>query len=248
VSLSAALILTGLIFLAALLYSSVGFAGASGYLAAMALFGLAPEVMRPTALTLNIFVAVIATTKFYRAGAFSWRLFWPLAATSVPLALLGGMISLPSMLYNPVVGVALLCAAWMSLRRAPSRSRANPKAPPAVTAALAGSAIGFLAGLTGVGGGIFLAPVLLLSGWAEARVVAGISAAFILVNSAAGLAGVLSMSLRLPAELPFWTAAAVIGGFLGSELGSRHLGNTTLQRVLAVVLAIAGVKMVLAAW
>jgi len=244
----AALVLTALIFLAALLYSSVGFAGASGYLAAMALFGLAPEVMRPTALTLNIFVAVIATIKFYRAGAFSWRLFWPLAATSVPLAFVGGLIALPSELYNPVVGVALLYAAWMSLRRTPSQDQADPKAPSLVITALAGSAIGFLAGLTGVGGGIFLAPVLILSGWAEARIVAGIAAAFILVNSAAGLLGVLSMSLQLPEELPLLAAAAVIGGFIGSEVGSKHLGNVAIQRVLAVVLAIAGVKMVFAVW
>jgi uncharacterized membrane protein YfcA len=244
----AALVLTALIFLAALLYSSVGFAGASGYLAAMALFGLAPEVMRPTALTLNIFVAVIATIKFYRAGAFSWKLFWPLAVTSVPFAFVGGLIALPSELYNPVVGFALLYAAWMSLRRTPSQDQADLKAPPLVITALTGSAIGLLAGLTGVGGGIFLAPVLILSGWAEARIVAGIAAAFILVNSAAGLLGVLSMSPQLPTELPLWAAAAVIGGFIGSEVGSKHLGNVAIQRVLAVVLAIAGVKMVFAVW
>lgn len=245
---SQAVLLTTLIFLAALLYSSVGFAGASGYLAAMALFGLAPEVMRPTALTLNIFVAVIATIKFQRAGAFSWKLFWPLAATSVPLAYVGGLIALPSELYNPVVGAALLYAAWMSLRRAPNQDQVDPKAPSIVITALAGSAIGFLAGLTGVGGGIFLAPLLILSGWAEARIVAGIAAAFILVNSAAGLFGVLSISLQLPEELPLFAAAAVIGGFIGSEVGSKHLGNVAIQRVLAVVLAIAGVKMVFAIW
>jgi uncharacterized membrane protein YfcA len=239
------LVLTALIFLAALLYSSVGFAGASGYLAAMALFGLAPEVMRPTALTLNIFVAVIATTKFYRAGAFSWKLFWPLAVTSVPLAFVGGLIALPAALYNPVVGLALLCASWMSFRRSSRADRAKVKAPSTVIIAMAGSALGLLAGLTGVGGGIFLAPLLLLAGWAEARVVAGIAAAFILVNSAAGLLGVLSMSMHLPAELPYWAVAAVVGGFLGSELGSRHLGNVALQRILALVLAIAGLKMVL---
>ncbi len=238
------LILTALIFLAALLYSSVGFAGASGYLAAMALFGLAPEVMRPTALTLNIFVALIATTKFYRAGAFSWKLFWPLAVTSVPFAFVGGLIALPGELYNPVVGFALLYAAWMSLRRAPCVDQADPKAPPLLITALAGSAIGLLAGLTGIGGGILLAPLLILGGWAKARIVAGIAAAFILVNSAAGLLGVLSMSMQLPEELPLWTAAAVIGGFIGSELGSRHLGDVAIQRILAVVLAIAGLKMV----
>ena len=242
------MILTALIFVAALLYSSVGFAGASGYLAAMALFGLAPEVMRPTALTLNIFVAVIATTKFYRAGAFSWRLFWPLAVTSVPFAFVGGLIALPSELYNPVVGFALLYAAWMSLRRTRRAEQADVKAPPLMITALTGSAIGLLAGLTGVGGGIFLAPLLILSGWAEARIVAGIAAAFILVNSAAGLLGVLSMSLQLPEELPLWAAAAVIGGFIGSEVGSKHLGNAAIQRVLALVLAIAGVKMVFTLW
>jgi len=238
-------VLTALIFAAALLYSAVGFAGGSGYLAAMALFGVAPTVMRPAALTLNIFVASIATVRYYRAGAFSWRVFWPFAVASVPFAFVGGWLTLPGGVYRPAVGGVLVYAAWLCLRRSASAGEVEPRQPRLEVMALAGAAIGFLAGLTGVGGGIFLSPLIILAGWAEARVVSGIAAAFILVNSAAGLLGMLSRAMVLPAQLPWWTVAAVVGGLLGSELGSRHLSNTTIQRVLAVVLAAAGLRMVL---
>ena len=237
--------LTALILAAALLYSAVGFAGGSGYLAAMALFGVTPTVMRPAALCLNVFVAAIAAIKYYRVGAFSWGLFWPFAAASVPLAFIGGSLTLPRDVYRPVVGAALVYAAWLCLSRSvaagePRVRRARPE-----VMALAGGSIGFLAGLTGVGGGIFLSPLILLAKWAEPRVVSGIAASFILVNSAAGLLGMLAQSMALPAQLPLWTAAAVVGGWLGSELGSRHLSNTMIQRLLAVILAVAGLRMAL---
>ena len=239
------IMLAVVIFASALLYSAVGFAGGSGYLAAMALFGVAPLVMKPTALTLNIFVAAIATAKYYRAGAFSWRVFWPFAVASVPFAFVGGSLTLPGGVYRPVVGVALLYAAWLCLRRSTDQRELETRQPRFQVMAGAGAAIGFLAGLTGVGGGIFLSPLILLAAWAEARVVSGIAAAFILVNSAAGLLGMLSRSLVLPPQLPLWTAAAVAGGLLGSELGSRHLSNKMIQRLLAVILAAAGLRMAL---
>ncbi|MDP2794594.1 MAG: sulfite exporter TauE/SafE family protein [Sulfurisoma sp.] len=241
-----ALALAALIFAAALLYSSVGHAGASGYLMAMALFGLAPAVMRPTALTLNILVAIIATWKFWRAGRFSWPLFWPLALTSIPGAYIGGLVQLPGAWYRPLLGAVLLYAAWHFLRQ--PESDARPLKPMPRAAALAsGAGIGLLSGLTGVGGGIFLSPLLLMAGWGHMREVSGVAAAFILVNSVSGLLGVIAnapaLHQVLPEALPLWALAAVAGGWIGAEYGSRRLKSEILQRLLAAVLAIAGVKM-----
>jgi uncharacterized membrane protein YfcA len=238
-----------LILLAAALYSSVGHGGASGYLAAMALFGLAPAQMKPTALCLNILVASIATIRFYRAGCFSWSIFWPFAIASVPLAFVGGAITLPTTIYKQIVGLTLLYAAFRLFlftqakakdAAAPAATRTAPLSP----AILLGALVGFLSGLTGVGGGIFLSPLLLLTGWADTRRTAGVSAAFILVNSIAGLLGNFTNLQMLPQALPFYALAAVIGGLVGSEFGSRRLANVTIRRLLAVVLVVAGVKMI----
>lgn len=238
------LLLAALILAAALLYSSVGHGGASGYLAAMALFGVAPAVMKPTALALNVLVSLIATIRFYRVGAFSWPLFLPLILASVPLAYLGGVLTLPPHFYRPVVGVVLLYAAWRFFLTASKTDYELVK--PSLPVLLAtGSALGFLSGLTGVGGGIFLSPLLLLLRWAPIKTISGISAAFILANSVAGLLGVLSHSPSLPSALPLWAVAAVVGGLVGAEFGSRRLGNAMIQKLLAAVLVIAGLKMVL---
>lgn len=240
-------VLALLIFIAALLYSSVGHAGASAYLAAMALLGVAPAVMKPTALALNILVAVVAFTKFYRSGAFSWTLLWPFALASVPFAWLGGWITLPTHFYKPLVGAVLIYAAWYSFRSA-QRSEAVPVgAPPIFLRLVVGAALGFLSGLTGVGGGIFLSPLLLLLGWAPIKVISGVSAAFILVNSIAGLLGVMQSPITLPPALPWWAVAAVAGGLIGAEYGSRRLANPVIKKLLALVLAIAGAKMILTA-
>jgi hypothetical protein len=238
-------LLAVLILLAALLYSSVGHAGASGYLAAMALFGLAPEVMKPAALSLNILVATIATYKFQRAGAFSWPLFWPFALASIPSAYLGGWLTLPGHLYKPLVGAILIYAAWYSFRTA--RHSSTVVAAPVALRILAGAVLGFLSGLTGVGGGIFLSPLLVWCRWAEVRVISGVAAAFILVNSIAGLLGVMRTAVSLPAGLPFWAVAALLGGLIGAEYGSRRFGNPTIKQLLALVLGIAGAKMILTA-
>ena len=233
-----------LILLAAVLYSSVGHAGASGYLAAMALVGVAPGVMKPTALVLNILVAVIATVKFYRVGAFSWRLFWPFAVASMPFAYLGGTLTLPGHVYKPLVGAVLVYAAWWSFRTAHRSAYTIEARPNVIVLVAAGAALGLLSGLTGVGGGIFLSPLLLLLRWAEVRVISGIAAAFILVNSVAGLLGVLAKSPSLPPALPYWAVAAIVGGFIGAEFGSRRLPNPTIRKLLALVLLIAGAKMI----
>ena len=228
----------------ALLYSSVGHGGGSGYLAAMALAGVAPEVMRPTALTLNVLVAGIATLQFYRAGYFSWRTFLPFAAASVPLAFVGGMIHLPTTIYKPLVGLVLLFAAYRLWLDAREKSAAAPEMPPTYVAISLGAGIGLLSGLTGVGGGIFLSPLLLLMNWAEVRRTAAVSAAFVLVNSIAGLAGNVVSVRRLPGAIFAWGVAAVVGAVVGSELGRRRLATLTLRRLLSVVLIIAGLKLI----
>jgi hypothetical protein len=237
--------LTLLILAAALLYSSVGHAGASGYLASMALFGLAPEVMKPTALSLNILVAIIATIKFYRAGWFSWPVFWPFAAASIPFAFLGGIISLPGSVYKPVVGLVLFYAAFRLAATAKKGDIEGKRKVSFYLCLFIGAGIGFMSGLTGVGGGIFLSPLLLLTGWAETKETAGVSAAFILVNSIAGLMGHLSSVMTLPRAIPLWAAAAVAGGWIGASYGSRKLAGSSLKLLLAVVLVIAGLKMML---
>lgn len=237
--------LASLIFVAAALYSSVGHGGASGYLAAMALFGMTPAVMKPTALVLNIIVAAIATFKFTAAGCFDRSLFWRFAIGSVPCAFLGGTISIPSQFYRPIVGIVLLYAAGKlafptnSLKPLEGRTGANW-----ISISL-GMAIGLLSGLTGVGGGIFLSPLLLLMGWATVKQSAGVSAAFILVNSIAGLLGYLTKFPTLPSSLWLWSIAAALGGWLGAEYGSQRIGSKSLQRLLAMVLVIAGVKLIL---
>lgn len=236
-------LLAALVLVVALLYASVGHGGASGYLAVMALLGLAPAFMRPTALALNILVAGLATYHFARAGFFSWRLFWPFAVTSVPLAALGGALALPDPLYKRLVGAALLVAA-LHLFRTAARAPEPGVRPPRWWVALAvGAGLGLLSGLTGVGGGIFLSPLLLMAGWAGVRETAAASAVFILVNSVAGLAGLAAAGGALPGtEIAALAATAAAGGWAGARLGSGHLARPTIRRLLALVLVLAGIK------
>jgi uncharacterized membrane protein YfcA len=231
-------------FIVALLYASVGSGGGSGYLAAMSLVGISPEVMRPTALTLNILVSSIGTWKFMRAGHFSARIFWPIAAMSIPFAFVGGRVTLPTEFYRQLVGLILLYAAVRLYRSTSGDSLPTVRPLPIGVAMLVGAAIGLLSGLIGIGGGIFLSPLILLAGWADTRKTLGISAAFVLVNSISGLLGLLSQVNTMPQGLPFWIAAAVIGGWIGAEYGSKRFSPTLLRRLLAIVLVIAGVKMI----
>lgn len=240
------LLLPALIFAAALLYSSVGLAGASGYLAAMALCGVAPAAMKPAAVTLSVLVATIATVRFYRAGCFSMALFRPFAAASIPFAFIGGAVTLPGPVYKPVVGVVLLFGAVRLIRIPEKVAEPEPvRKVPLPFALASGSAIGLLSGLIGMGGGIFLSPLLLFLGWAETRESAGVTAAFSLVNSLAVLAGLFAGYGVLPKAVPLWAVAAVSGGIIGSGLGSRRLGSATLRWLLAAVLVIAGLKLIL---
>ncbi|MDQ2745807.1 MAG: sulfite exporter TauE/SafE family protein [Acidobacteriota bacterium] len=230
------------LFLVAVLYSSVGHGGASGYLAVMALLSISSEVTRPTALVLNLFVASIAFIQFYRTGNFDWKIFLPFAAASVPLAFVGGMIHLPTTVYKIILGLTLMFAA---IRLAINiKKTREPHAPPVWICLVIGAILGLVSGLVGVGGGIFLTPILLLMNWTETKKAAGISALFILVNSISGLLGNRAQVLELPPTVWIWITAAVIGGIIGSTLGSFRFNSLTLRRVLAFSLLIAGVKLI----
>ncbi|MFZ0106054.1 MAG: sulfite exporter TauE/SafE family protein [Thiobacillus sp.] len=233
-------------FAGALLYASVGHGGASAYLAIMALAGLAPAEMRPIALMLNVVVATIGTYKYVRAGCFDARLLGWFAVFSLPLAYVGGSLSLPDAWFKPVVGVVLLFAAWRMLSPAMVVNDTQARRAPFAGIAISGSAMGFLSGLTGVGGGIFLSPLVLLLGWASTRVTSGVAAAFILLNSLAGLAGFFTHgSLPQTAALPWWALAVAAGGWVGAEIGSRRIAPSWIRKLLALVLAIAGSKLAL---
>jgi uncharacterized membrane protein YfcA len=242
---SETLIIAVLFFAGAALYASVGHAGASAYLAVMGLYNFAPSVMKPTALALNILVAAVATLKFYRAGLFSWRLFWPFAVASVPAAFFGGATTLPAHWYKVVVGVVLLYASVWMFRSSLKPLKIAAHAPPLGAAIVAGLAIGFLSGLTGVGGGIFLSPLMLYMGWAETRATSGVAAPFILVNSIAGLLGHFSSVAQLPPNIPIWGIAVVLGGWIGASYGSKRAPAPVLRQLLALVLIVASTKLIL---
>jgi uncharacterized membrane protein YfcA len=239
--------LSGLIFLVAVLYSSVGHGGASGYIAAMALFGIAPAVMRPTALVLNVLVSSMGTYRLHRAGLVNWHALVRLSAASVPAAFIGGMIQLPGDWYRSLVGIVLAAAA-IRLFVDPREARAAQPTitPPLLPALITGGGIGLLSGLTGVGGGIFLSPFLVLFGWAGARQTSGITAPFILVNSLAGLAGNIVAVRTVPEEMIYFAGAALLGALIGTQLGIRWLSPRILLRVLAAVLIIAAAKFLFA--
>jgi len=228
----------------AFLYSSVGHAGASGYIAVMTLVGIAPTTIRPVALSLNICVACLTTWQFWRAGHFSWRLFWPFMVLSIPAAYLGGYLKLPPAVLEFVLGAVLLFSAWRLVTKPIADSEAVPPRLPVAIAA--GAVLGFMAGLTGTGGGIFLTPLLLLMKWSKTKTAAAVSALFILVNSISGLVGNIASTREIPSFAGVLAVAAITGGAVGSYLGSRRFPQTTIKRLLACVLLVAGVKLFLA--
>jgi uncharacterized membrane protein YfcA len=228
----------------AILYSSVGHGGASGYIAVLALFSLAPASFKPTALVLNILVSSIAIFSFARAGHFSWRLFWPFAAASIPCSFIGGYLALPDHLYKPLVGVILLFSAWRLFHLTEyADAEMEIRQPSAPVALGCGALLGLLSGLTGVGGGIFLSPLLLLLKWGRVREVSAVAALFILVNSISGLLGHLSSLQAIPRFAPLLAVAAFIGGSIGAFFGARRLPIATVVKSLAFVLSIAGFKL-----
>ena len=230
--------------LAAALYSTVGHGGASAYLAIMAIFAVAPETMRPTALALNLIVAGLGSWRYWRAGQTNLKLLLMFAATAVPAAFIGGGIKIAPEIYRPLVG-ALLWVAALRLFWQPSQLAQREIRPVSATVALPiGALLGLLAGLTGTGGGIFLSPLIILFGWEDARRTSGVVAGFILVNSIAGLAGNVASVRSLPAELPFFAGAVVLGALAGTWLGIGRLPKPRLLQGLGLVLVIAGAKLI----
>jgi uncharacterized membrane protein YfcA len=236
----------------AILYASVGHAGATGYIAVMGLLGLAPEVIRPTALVLNLVVAAIGTVQFVRAGHFRRDLFLPLGLASVPAAAIGGAWSLPTAAFEGVLGLVLAFSAVrivsevLGIRAAAGLTSEHPTAVGRLSMPLLaaiGAGLGLASGLTGTGGGVFLTPLLLALGVATTRQVAAVSVVFIFVNSAAGLGGWLAGGRSLAAIDPWVVAAAAAGGLVGSQLGAFKLPVRWLRLLMAVVLAVASVKL-----
>lgn len=232
------------IAIVAFLYSSVGHAGASGYIAVMTLFGLTAAVIKPASLVLNILVASLTAWQFWRAGHFSWKLFWPFAVLSVPLAFVGGYINLPTHVFKILVGVVLLYSAVRFLTE--TKSDQETQEPSKAVAISTGAGLGLLSGLTGTGGGIFLTPILIFMRWAKTKTASAVSALFILVNSISGLLGNISGTKQLPLFALPLAAAAVSGGAVGSYLGSRQFSPDFLKKLLAIVLGIAGFKLIFA--
>lgn len=237
----------GAIFLIiASVYASVGQAGASGYIAAMALLGFAPLVMKTTALALNILVAGIGTIFFLKAGRLSWHNAYPFALLGFPFSLLGGAIQLPEQIFYPVVGTVLVLSALQMARSALRKQAAvttDQIAPPFYAAVATGAVIGFASGTTGTGGGVFLAPVILAMNWGTARQPAATTAVYNLMNSAAALLGAYAHWDQLPAPLPWWIASVALGGIVGALIGSRYLSDRWLRGALALLLLVSGLKL-----
>lgn len=232
----------GFVFLMAILYSSVGHGGASGYLALMAIFNFSPEFMRPSALVLNIFVSSIAFFSYYKNNHFRLKLLLPFILTSVPFAFLGGAITVNPKIYKIILGIFLLIAITRILYR-PKNKTNDIKYVNKYAAYLIGAFLGFFSGLIGIGGGIILSPILILLKWATIKETAAVSAAFILVNSVSGLIGQFSQGIKLAPEIGFMVAAAVVGGVIGSYLGSFKISDKVLKYALSVVLTFASVKL-----
>ena len=232
--------------LIALVYAAVGQAGASGYLAVMALAGFAAPAMKTTALALNLVVATIGALLFLRAGRLSWRNVWPLAALGFPFSLLGGAIQLPESIYYPAVGGVLVLSAIQMARSALRRSvsASEPTVTPPFAMALAtGAVIGFVSGTTGTGGGVFLAPVILSMNWGTTRQTAATTAVYNLMNSGAALIGAHAWWDQIPGALPWWLMAVATGGSIGAFAGSRYLSDRWLRAILALLLLVSGLKL-----
>jgi uncharacterized membrane protein YfcA len=234
--------LTIAVLLIAFLYASVGHAGASGYIAVMTLFAIGPDVIKPTALVLNILVASIGTWQFARAGHFRWEMFWPFAVLAIPAAFLGGYLNMPAHIFKIVIGVVLLLSAVRFLWDPREAAETYPPSPR--VALIVGGLLGLFAGLTGTGGGIFLTPLMILMRWAPTKTAAATSVVFILCNSIAGLLGNLSATRSFPTFALVLAAAAVLGGAAGSYLGSQRFSPVLIKRLLAAVLLIAGLKLI----
>lgn len=231
-----------LLFFVALLYASVGHGGASGYLALMAIFSIAPDVMKPTALLLNLFVSLTSFVQFYRGGYFRIKLFLPFALASVPFAFIGGMIAVDATVYRQVLGWLLLLPVIRFLFFSDIQVKEQEKYS-IIPAVAIGAGIGFLSGLIGIGGGIILSPVILLLRWANMKETAAVSALFIFVNSLSGLAGQFTKGIQFTTGMYVYVIIAFAGGLAGAYIGSIRLKQGALKYMLAGVLLIASIKL-----
>ncbi len=229
-----------LLAIMAFLYASVGHGGASGYLAVMALFAIAPPLMKQTALLLNLGVSLMSFIAFYRQGYFKWSLFWPFALGSIPAAYLGARIPLTDSTYKQMLGACLFLAV---IRMVVSLKESSARSLPVFSGILAGALIGLLSGMIGIGGGIILSPLLLLFRWASLKEAAAVSALFIFVNSVAGLAGLKTWIPLDQSQMIYWLVASLMGGFLGARWGAGMASNTKVKWILALVLVIASLKL-----
>lgn len=232
-----------LLFVVAMLYSSVGHGGASGYLALMAVYAFSPEVMKPTALILNLFVSLISFIQFYRGEHFKWKIFLPLAIASIPLAFIGGLITMEESLYKRILGILLFIPVirFLFFANIPDEELRKSNLPLSI---LIGSLIGLVSGLIGIGGGIILSPILLLLKWTNQKQTAAISALFIFVNSLSGLAGQLTKGINFSPDMLTYVAVALMGGLCGAYLGALKFNQIILKNTLAVVLMLAGWKLI----
>ena len=223
----------------AFLYASVGHGGASGYLAVLAIFAVAPSVMKQTALVLNLGVSLLAFYQFYRQKYFRFELFWPFALTSVPMSYLGAQFVLSDANYKRILGICLVIAIVRMLATFKSDEQRAVSLPLAL---IFGAVIGLFSGMIGIGGGILLSPILLLMRWASLKEAAAISSLFIFVNSVAGLFG-LKNGIHVDQTLIFWISSALVGGMFGARWGAQIASNKAVKWVLALVLLIASVKL-----
>ena len=244
------LLLGVLFFLVAVLYSSVGHAGASGYIAAMALLGFAPDAVRPTALALNLLVGGVGLLRWWRGGHVRWRNVVPFVVASAPAAFFSAHLRLPEHSYSLLLGFVLLVAALGVFRSASHATRIDAEVAgrnvPWLAGLLVGAAIGVLSGLTGTGGAIFLTPLLLFARWMPTREASGTSVAFVWINSLTGLAGLLHATGTLPAMLPLWLGLVAVGALLGSQLGLHWFPVRQLRYALGLVLLVAAGKLLFA--
>lgn len=238
------MLLSLLFFTIAMLYSSIGHAGASGYLAVMALLSIAPETIKPTSLILNIIVAAIASFKFIRAGYFDKKIFSIFIFTSIPFAYLGGHLTLPAHYFKLIAGIFLLFSAVMLILKQYLNQQKELKKIGILTGAIVGAIIGFFSGLIGVGGGIFLTPILILCNWSDVRKAAGISALFILFNSIAGLLGHLENLQNINSNIIYYALAVISGGFLGTYFAIKKFNQRIITILLFIVLFTAGLKFI----
>jgi uncharacterized membrane protein YfcA len=235
-----------LLFAVAFLYASVGHGGASGYLALGAIFELAKEVMRPTALLLNLFVSLTSFIQFFRGKHFIFKIFLPLALTSVPMAFFGGRIDIDTGTYKIMLGILLL-APIIRFLFFPNIPVHELRKSNTGLSLLMGAIIGFISGVIGIGGGILLSPLLLLLKWTDQKQTAAISALFIFVNSMSGLLGQWTKGIAFNTNMIGYVAVAFAGGLCGAYFGSMKFNQNVLRILLALVLVMASYKLIFTA-